>query len=229
MGPADHKCDEGMATIATQKLRDRHDLVIIQEKVDGSNVGVAKINRKIVPLTRAGYLADTSPFEQHHFFAKWVSLPNQQKRFNDLLIEGERVCGEWLLQTHGTRYILQHEPFVPFDIIYGSVRTPWEEFRRRIIKNDFVLPNTIHIGGPLSIEDAMDKLQISGHGAIDPVEGAVWRVERDRLKNNNSSERNHVVDFLVKYVRPDKRDGIYLPEVSGRQAIYNLPLESLGI
>jgi hypothetical protein len=36
------------------------------------------------------------------------------------------------------------------------------------------------------------------YGALDPVEGAVWRVER-----------NDKVDFLAKYVRPDKVDGSY--------------------
>jgi hypothetical protein len=42
------------------------------------------------------------------------------------------------------------------------------------------------------------------------VEGAVGRVER-----------RGVVDFLVKYVRPDKIDGVYLPEISGKQAVWN--------
>lgn len=37
------------------------------------------------------------------------------------------------------------------------------------------------------------------HGATEAVEGAVWRVERE--------ER---VDFLTKWVRPDKIDGKYL-------------------
>jgi len=55
-------------------------------------------------------------------------------------------------------------------------------------------------------------LEPSGHGAIDPVEGAVWRCER-----------NGVVDFLGKYVRQDKEDGKYLNGVNGieREPIYN--------
>jgi hypothetical protein len=48
------------------------------------------------------------------------------------------------------------------------------------------------------------------HGALDPVEGVVYRVER-----------KDAVDFLVKYVRPEKVDGIYLPEVSGKEAVWN--------
>jgi sulfur carrier protein ThiS len=192
----------------------------VQEKVDGSNVGVAKINGQIVPLTRAGYRAETSPFKQHHLFASWVLNPERYERFNGLLNEGERVCGEWLAQAHGTRYNLLHEPFVTFDLMTGTERIPWPEFKIRVLPF-FIIPNTIHEGSPLNIENAMELLKISGHGAIDPVEGAVWRVERYIQKKRDSKDRVRIVDFLAKYVRPDKKDGIYLPEVSGEEPVWN--------
>jgi hypothetical protein len=60
----------------------------------------------------------------------------------------------------------------------------------------------------------MKRLNVYGfHGALEPVEGAVWRVERYRLINKslgNVGGRKPVVDFIVKYVRPDKEDGKYL-------------------
>jgi hypothetical protein len=56
----------------------------------------------------------------------------------------------------------------------------------------------------------MHALKTSQHGAIDPVEGAVWRVERKGS-----------YDFMAKYVRPDKIDGCYLPDISGKEAIWN--------
>ncbi len=61
MGSADHKISEGQAIIATKKKRDKHDVVIVQEKLDGSNVGIAKKNGEIIALTRSGYIANTSP------------------------------------------------------------------------------------------------------------------------------------------------------------------------
>jgi hypothetical protein len=61
MGPGDHKCHEGQKRIATEKPRDRHDEVIVQEKLDGSNVGVARLDGMLYALTRAGYDADSSP------------------------------------------------------------------------------------------------------------------------------------------------------------------------
>jgi hypothetical protein len=221
LGPGDHKCHEGQARIATEKTRDRHDHIIVQEKVDGSNVGVALKDGVIYPLTRAGYVATTSPYEQHIHFANWVYA--NQDRFLAVLQEGERVCGEWLMQAHGTRYNLPHEPFVVFDLMKGAKRTPFDEFLERIKLGEFVIPHILHRGEPLGIEAAMAKLKTYGfHGSIDPVEGAVWRVERNRLIHpGKGSERKWTVDFLVKFVRPDKEDGIYLPEVSGQKAVWN--------
>lgn len=221
MGPGDHKCSDGQLRIATVKARDRHDRIIVQEKVDGSNVGVARIEGVIIPLTRAGYVADTSPYEQHWRFGEWVYA--NQNRFLAVLSDGERLCGEWLMQAHGTRYALPHEPFVVFDLMMGQSRTITEELYDRAAPHGFVLPRMIHEGSPLSIEDALLGIQSSGHGAIDPVEGAVWRVERNELiDKQRGGERRWIVDYLAKYVRPDKVDGCYLPEHNGtNQPIWN--------
>ena len=72
------------------------------------------------------------------------------------------------------------------------------------------------------IKETMETLKESGHGALDPVEGAVWRVERfKQFRVKNGFERRWIVDYLAKYVRPDKKDGIYLPEQSGKEAVWN--------
>ncbi len=220
MGLGDHKCHEGQKRIVTQKLRDQHDRVIVQEKLDGSNVGVARAEGMLYPLTRAGYLADTSPYEQHWRFAQWVYT--NQDRFLAVLQDGERLCGEWLMQAHGTRYELTHEPFVVFDLMRGNERVTLDALNHRLQDHGFIQPRLIHRGLPFSIEAALKAITISGHGAIDPVEGAIWRVERNELvQPGKSSERVWKVDFLAKYVRPDKKDGIYLEVVSGDASVWN--------
>ena len=206
MGPADHCCDPGMLKIATEETRDYDEIVIVQEKLDGSNVSVAKVGGKILSLTRAGYLATTSPFPMHHMFARWVR--QNENRF-DFLEEGQRICGEWLIQAHGTRYDLPHEPFVVFDIIANKDRLIYEEFLDKV-QSRFTTPRLISRGPSLSVETAMEMIKTSGHGAIDPVEGAVWRVEK-----------GNKVSFLAKYVRLDKVDGLYLPEKSGEHPLWN--------
>lgn len=209
MGIGDHHCHEGQAIIATKKTRDKHDRIIVQEKLDGSNVGIAKIENEIYPLTRAGYLANTSKYQHHCVFYDWAI--RQKKRFLELLEDGERLCGEWLYQAHGTRYNLPHEPFVGFDIMNKHERLVYDEFDERTNKFDIIVPNLLSYGaGCVSVEEALKRIEVSGHGAIDPVEGCVWRVERNKIINRSTGERKWEVDFLVKYVRPEKIDGCYL-------------------
>lgn len=209
-GPADKGLSEHQAKLLTEKTRDCHDLVTVQEKLDGSNVAVANIGGIITPLIRAGYEAISSKWEQHRHFANWVFA--QQSRFLELLKDGERVSGEWLMEAHGTRYSLPHEPFVAFDILTGNARAMAADVASRCAAVEIVTPRVIHVGGALSIEDMLAMLEPSGHGALEEVEGAVWRMER-----------KGVVEFLGKYVRPEKVDGKYLNGVGGvkREPIYN--------
>jgi hypothetical protein len=191
------------------QVRDRHDLVLVHEKLDGSNCAVALLQGTLVPLTRAGWPAQTSPYAQHHVFAQWVWA--QEARFRQVLTEGERLCGEWLAQAHGTRYDLTgREPFVAFDLLHGAARLPYAAFTARRP----VLPHPgLYLAGhaSCSIAQALALLGTYGaYGALDPIEGAVWRVER-----------RGCVDFVCKYVRPEKGDDVYLPELTGGAALWN--------
>ena len=220
LGPADHKCHSGQKKIACERPRNKHDRVIVQEKLDGSNVGVVLLDDRILPISRAGYLADTSPYIQHHYFSAWV-LKNQE-RFRAVLSDGQRICGEWLLVAHGTHYELPHEPFVAFDIMLSKHnRMPFDCFLSTVASGEFITPKVISDGPPISIESALNKLGRFGfHGSLEEIEGAVWRIEKNTLNNKsrgNAGGRHWVVDFLVKYVRESKVDGKYLDS----KTIYN--------
>jgi hypothetical protein len=198
IGPGDHKCHEGQRRIACEKSRDRHDRIIVTEKLDGSNVGVALLGDRILPLTRAGYYFTDSNREMHHRFGSWVL--RQEPRFRSVLKEGERFCGEWLEQAHGTLYNLPHEPFVVFDLMTEGKRASWDQLVDRAEGAHLVRPQVLSAGSPCSIAKALDVLGTLGHhGATEQVEGAVWRVER-----------RGEFDFMAKFVRPDKEDGKYL-------------------
>lgn len=201
MGPADHHVHEGQAAICTVKVRDKHDEIIVTEKVDGSNVGIARIGGRIYALGRAGYLAETSKYEQHRMFAEWVRERTQA--FLWYMPEGYRVVGEWLAQAHGTRYALPRGPFVAFDLMEGERRLPFDSLVSVCLRGDLPMPKMIHRGGPLSVERAMELHGAGDHGCDEP-EGVVYRVER-----------KGEFDFMAKWVRPDKVDGKYLPDVSG--------------
>lgn len=204
LGPGDHHCHVGQDAICQFRARDRHDRIIVTEKLDGGNVAIAKVAGQIHALGRAGYPASTSPFVQHHYFSTWVE--RLKGLWSAMLSEGEAVHGEWLAQAHGTIYDLPHDPFVAFDITRGGERLPHDELTERCARYAVVTAKVLSDGPPCTIADALTALgEFGHHGAREAVEGAVWRVER-----------RGAFDFLAKFVRPDKIDGKYLPEVSGK-------------
>jgi len=210
LGPADHHCSPGQVHIATVKTRDKHDMVIVQEKLDGSCCAVANIEGEIIALGRAGYPAKSSEYPVHHVFAAWVK--EHEDQFSGLLYPGERLIGEFLAQAIGTRYELFHDPFVAFDLMVGSKRLSYRSFFKRVYPAGFTIPRVIAWqAAAYPLEEAILQIQDSGHGAIDPVEGVIYRVER-----------KDEVDFLCKYVRHDKEDGKYFPERNGGKTTWNI-------
>lgn len=197
-GISDSSISDGQARIATVKVRDNNDTVIVQEKLDGSNVSIALIDGKIYALGRSGYEAKTSSFKMHHAFSCWAY--ENEDRFRKVLKEGHRLCGEWMHTAHGTIYDLPHEPFVAFDIFNeNNERLLYVDFMNTI-NGEFVTPNTVSIGKSLNVDEVMNLIgKFGAHGSTEQVEGAVWRIERSGK-----------VDFLCKYVRHDKQDGKYL-------------------
>lgn len=210
-GPADHSVNPGQARICEHKLRSSRDRVIVTEKLDGSNVAIARIGRDVLALNRSGYLARTSPYLVHQNFAAWVEAW-AAKHGPDILHEGEVLHLEWLSLAHGTIYELEtpQTPFAIFDISQNGERLP---FDRMLERADALYLPTAHVlsdGPPLTIPDMLALLGERGHhGAQEPAEGAVWRVER--------AEK---FDFAAKYVRPEKIDGKYLPDISGGEPIW---------
>lgn len=231
VGPGDHHCHSGQERICTEKLRDKHDVVTVTEKVDGSNVAVARLDGEqarehgpVVALIRAGWPAVSSKREMHRLFARWVA--DRQEMFADLLNVGESLHGEWLAQAHSTIYDLDddHPPFVAFDLMAPRpphmsaskgqrVRMPYGLFEETCRAGRITKTRLLHAGGPITVDAARRLLERDpGYHATRPgelQEGVVYRVER-----------KGEYDFLAKWVDPRKVDGKYLPEQSGKDAIW---------
>ena len=211
IGPGEHHVNEGQEDICIRKVRDRYDRVIVTEKLDGANVAVANMDGKILPLGRAGHPAESSPREHIQMFGQWVK--ENEKRFQEFLEPGESLHGEWMALAHGTVYMLFHEPLVIFDMKDPEGRRKgWDEIFHRCREAEFITPKLISDGPPMAIEQVLAHIRWSGHGVLlpDEVEGAVWRIEH---RNQH--------DFMAKWVRPDKIDGKYLPEISGKPAVWH--------
>ncbi len=219
MGPADHHVHEGQALICTVKPR-KGDRIIVTEKIDGSCMSVANIDGEIVALTRSGYRVSDVTYEHLRAFGPYVQEHGAQ--FSELLKPGERVVGEWLPMAHGTIYDPKHlmfSPFVAFDIFRDGKRILFDEFDARIAAVEMRRAFCFHDSAePCPVAAALRNLEAPTfpaidlygfHGAQEDVEGAVWRVEREGR-----------VDFLAKYVRPDKIDGKYFSKISGSPEIW---------
>jgi RNA ligase len=181
--------------------------IFVSEKLDGSCVAVARVGDGVQALGREGTLASLSLNPGRQMFAAWVE--QRAALFADLLRDGEWLVGEWLALAHSTRYQLQHEPFVVFDGFLRGEQWTFDALSERL-GGALPQPALLHRGGALSIEAMLTDLGSGRHGAVEPPEGAVWRVER----------QGRVVG-MAKYVRGDKVDGALLPENSGQDAVWN--------
>lgn len=183
--------------ILTTKVRDRHDVIIATEKVDGCNAGIIKLNSKIYGVTRAGYDVRDSPFKHIRLFQEYIEA--HKKRYIEMLKERERLCGEWMVKVHSLEYNLPHEPFIAFDLINSNnERLIYDKLIDICSQYDVMTAGLIHRDSPITIKDAMKKLGNGFHGCMEQAEGVVYKCER-----------NGKVVFLAKYVR-DKIDGLYM-------------------
>jgi ATP-dependent RNA circularization protein (DNA/RNA ligase family) len=197
LGIGDHFIEPGQEKILTLKKRDRYDEILVFEKYDGSNIGITKIDNQIYPLTRSGYKASTSPYKQHHIFNDWVY--KNVEIFMDMIDNGERITGEWMIQSHGMEYYIKNDPIIFFDYFdSNNNRKTYDDLK--IICNKYNL-NTVrllHRGESIQVSDIIDVLnkKTDFMKSKNNPEGMVYRVER-----------NNKVDFLAKWVRSDYKPG----------------------
>jgi len=214
LGKGDSFIHIGQEKILTEKLRDKNDVIFVTEKYDGSNVGVAKKDGKIYAITRSGYEAKTSPYKQHHLFNDWVV--ENESVFQIILNDGDRICGEWLAQSHSLKYKINNtDPIVFFDLIdKNNNRLCMEEFLFRTTHQaDLNVARIIFWGGAIGVDEIKERLFNGTKGfevVNDLPEGMVYRVER-----------NGKVDFLAKWVRGDFKAGKNIINKKEEELIWN--------
>ncbi len=195
LGIGDHYISIGQEKILLEKARDSKDQIFSFEKYDGSNVGICKVENKIHAITRSGYLANTSPYKQHHLFSEWVS--RNEKKFSDLLNEGERICGEWMIQIHSLEYELK-TPIIFFDKFHrNNKRSSVQDFLNTCDKYELTAPRLLAtIIMPLNNLITLLSTKSDFAKSKDLPEGIVFKCER-----------NGGLDFMAKWVRSDFEAG----------------------
>jgi ATP-dependent RNA circularization protein (DNA/RNA ligase family) len=181
----------------------------VQEKLDGSCVIATRRNGELLALGRDGRLCANSSNPLRTAFATW--LTQNAKRFF-WLKESERLILEWLAVAHGTRYNLPHEPIVALDFFEADgLRFSLADLQKKIALAELPMPRVLHIGEALELSQALILLgQFGHHGATDPAEGVIYRLEKE----------NRLL-LIAKYVRHGKQDGLYLADHTGLEEVWN--------
>lgn len=222
LGPTDRSIDDAQTKRFTTAFpKDRNYILYVEEKMDGSNCSVIRLNNQIRAVTRTGYDCETSKHEQHRMFHRWVQ--KHIEKFQHLLpTEGDRCVGEWLALAHGTVYEKLESPYMIFDLFLSNsgaikysfnigfellcasphpVRFPTQ--LRRMLVNEAGLTNVPLVcfqKEPLSIERALKLVN-------DNAEGVVYRLEII------SKKFMYPEPYMIgKVVRQNKEDGKYLKE-----------------
>lgn len=172
---ADKLLNEREQDWLTVKTRTKDDIVIVTEKVDGCNVGVLRRGEELIPIVRRGYNVLTNPLDWIKEFHRFVD--ERKQRFLDLLNDGERVCGEWMIKTHTLRYKMKHEPFICFDLISNTYRDRYLNAKHRLEANGFVTAGLVHYGTAIPAKTALEMLGDGFHGIVGGPEGIVYRYE----------------------------------------------------
>lgn len=192
LGTGDHHINEGQAKYLTESKPSKNHQVVVQTKLDGSCLSVAKIGGELVPIGRSGYLVASAPYAELREFLDYVE--EYKDRFDRLLNEGERVVGEWVKYALSTKYVINshRQLFRPFDIMVGHERIHWRLLDERVCQVGFRPVDTLSVGEAVPV-DVARALQ------NDPnAEGLVYRMEN--LKNGR-------VEYLAKWVRSDYEPG----------------------
>jgi len=211
LGSGDHYVNMGMERILTEKKRDKNDRILAFEKYDGSNVGIVKLDNQIIPITRSGYKASSSPYIQHYMFNDWVY--KNISLFIDLLDNGERITGEWMAQAHGLKYNIKSEPILFFDYFNNeNKRDKYDLFKQKCDNYGLNTVRLLHDGDPIKSDKLLDKLNEKTDFMESELlpEGIVYRVER-----------NGVMDFMAKWVRSDYIPGVFMMGKGEHELIWN--------
>ena len=204
LGPKDRHIDKKQEEYLTIKFPEHQKCFLyIEEKMDGSNVTVVRLNGELVALGRSGYKCETSNQEQHRMFARYVQ--NNLAKFDKLLPnEHDRVVGEWMALAHGTIYKSLAAPFMAFDLYLNKVQQSVTRRQIQVFKAGLEnVPSLWASSNSLSIDKALNLCSKN-------AEGVIYRLEKIQKKNDRAAD--YIPWIIAKVVRLEKEDGKYLED-----------------
>jgi len=161
--------------------------VIVEEKVDGANLGISvSEDGEIAVQNRGDYVTRSSAAGQFRPLWGWLSF--RTKQLIDTLRDERIIFGEWCYARHSVAYSRLPDWFLMFDVYDRRAQRFWSVERRNDLANELGIASVPLVArGRFHVADLVAMIGKSQFGD-DPMEGIVvcrdqgnWQVSRAKL------------------------------------------------
>ena len=170
--------------------------IVVEEKVDGSNVGISFSNDGVLQLQARGQYID---FDEPRQFS---GIHRHIHQFEDALFDalGTNLIlfGEWCYYVHSLNYDRLPDWFLGFDVYDKSSKEFWSSGKRNRLLFQVGLPSVARIArGLLSEKELILLLDHQSQYGMTKIEGLYLRCESGQVTKDRA-----------KIVRPEFQQGI---------------------
>jgi hypothetical protein len=184
--------------------RDKNDLVIITEKIDGMNAGVVKKNGMLYPINRKGYDVRIMGLVQKELeilgieWARWVD--ENYSLYDSILDEGERLVFENCIMQHTLRYKFKGEPvFLLTKYKSNNKRLNYNTLTDLAVKNNIQQPPLLNIGVAVPPQIILEQYPKGCLGVQGMIEGIVYSYEHN---GEQESYAKYVSNEIMGTMKP---------------------------
>lgn len=187
--------DKRLGKISSLRLL-HHPGLVIEEKVDGANVGIHFSSHGALIIQCRGHELESGAHPQFDLLKSWATARQEELR---RLLDTELILfGEWLYAQHQIAYSRLPHYLLEFDVYDKTSRTFLDTARRQcLLRNSPVSSVRImHRGHIETMEQLYALIDQSAYGE-EPVEGLYLK-----------TEEAGIVRHRAKYVRGSFRDAV---------------------
>jgi hypothetical protein len=171
--------------------------VVVEEKVDGANLGFSVDESGVVRAQNRGSYVDT-PHGQWRPLRQW--LATRQHALADALGPNLILFGEWCYAVHSVRYTRLPDWFLAFDVYERSTGAFWSVARRDALAQTLDIRTVPRLGCGRYGVDGLQ--QLLGHSQLTdgPAEGLYVRREvNDHLEMRAKLVRSEFVQTIDEH------------------------------
>lgn len=175
--------------------------LIVEEKLDGTNVGLHFHSDGEMILQCRGHLIAEGMHRQYDLFKHWAKI--KCRTWEEHLEDRFILFGEWLFARHSVHYLQLDHYFYEFDI-YDKFTNAFLDLEQRLVLIEKLGVHTV----PVVYVGPADKEQLQGLIGPSQFDGRFenpWTGQTDRLMEGLylRTEADGVVTGRAKFVRPE--------------------------